>query len=101
MILYNVTINIDQNVESDWVHWMKTVHIPDVMATGLFESYKFYKLLHEMEGGGINYSAQYFAKSIEDINIYMEQFAPKLQADVKARYQDKYITFRSLLEEVI
>ena len=36
MIVYNVTVNIDADVQERWIEWMKEVHIPDVMATGLF-----------------------------------------------------------------
>ena len=34
MILYNVTVNIDTDVEEDWIEWMKETHIPEVMKTG-------------------------------------------------------------------
>jgi hypothetical protein len=40
MILYNVTVSIDESVEKEWLQWMKEVHIPDVMNTGLFVSSK-------------------------------------------------------------
>ena len=33
MILYNVTIAIDNNIENEWKKWMSEVHIPDVIAT--------------------------------------------------------------------
>ena len=36
MILYNITVSIDYNVHQEWLIWMKEVHIPDVMSTGLF-----------------------------------------------------------------
>ena len=42
MILYNVTISIDTSVEEDWLQWMKEIHIPDVMNTGLFIDNKIY-----------------------------------------------------------
>ena len=29
MILYNVTVNIDKDVEQDWINWMKNTHIPE------------------------------------------------------------------------
>ena len=36
MILYNVTVKIAKAVHDDWLEWMKTVHIPDVLKTNLF-----------------------------------------------------------------
>ncbi len=36
MIIYNVTVKIDNDVVAEWLNWMQTVHIPDVMQTGYF-----------------------------------------------------------------
>ncbi|WP_143959182.1 DUF4286 family protein [Litoribacter populi] len=100
MILYSVTVNIDNSVEQQWLDWMKTEHIPDVMATGMFCEYKFYRLLHETEDGGVNYSVQYFADHIDRIEQYQKEFATELQQEVKKRFEGKYVVFRSLLESV-
>ncbi len=100
MILYNVTINIDQEIEKEWIKWMKEVHIPEVMATGIFHENKFFRLLHEVEGGGVNYSVQYFTDSLDKIHEYQEKHAKVLQEKFKNRYKDRYVVFRSLLETV-
>ncbi|ERM82876.1 hypothetical protein P872_05355 [Rhodonellum psychrophilum GCM71 = DSM 17998] len=100
MILYNITVNIEKQVEQEWILWMKEVHIPDVLATGIFHENKFYKLLHETDDGTVNYSIQYFTDSMEKISEYNSTYAPKLQSDFKAKFEDKYVVFRSLLEIV-
>ena len=33
MLIYNVTINVENDVRDQWVHWMKTEHMPAVIAT--------------------------------------------------------------------
>ncbi len=99
MILYNVTVNIDLEKEREYVEWMKEVHIPEVMATGLFTESKFFKLLHEVEEG-VNYSAQYFAGSMDHIRQYQVDHAPELQQKLKDKFDGHYAAFRSLLEEV-
>ncbi|MDN5204077.1 DUF4286 family protein [Fulvivirgaceae bacterium BMA10] len=100
MILYSVTVNIDRSVEKEWVNWMKIKHIPDVLNTGLFESYKMYRLLNEEENGGMTYSIQYLTATIENINKYLNEFAPKLMAEHNAKYKDKHVAFRTVLESV-
>ena len=47
MILYNVTVKVDPEVEDEWVNWMKEVHIPDVLKSGLFERHHFLKFPDE------------------------------------------------------
>lgn len=100
MILYNVTINIDPEVHLEWVHWMKTQHIPDVLSTGLFVENRFFRVLNTEEGEGFTYSSQYFLDSMEKYEEYKTQFAPALQADFATRYKNKFVAFRTLLETV-
>jgi hypothetical protein len=98
MLMYNVTFNLDQSIEQDWINWMKESHIPKVMATDMFVENRIYKIMHEQEDGSVNYSVQYFAESLDQVLKYQKEFSPKLQADVTERYQDKLIAFRTLLE---
>lgn len=100
MIVYNVTINIDREVESEWKRWMKSVHIPEVLATNCFENARMLKMLYEEESQGTTYAVQYMAKSLEMIEQYQREFAEALQAEHSSRYKNKFVVFRSLLEEV-
>jgi len=36
MIMYNVTVMVEESLSNDWLDWMNQTHIPDVMATGFF-----------------------------------------------------------------
>ncbi len=100
MLLYNVTIGIDKDVEVEWLDWMKQKHIPDVLKTGMFVSSKMYKVLHDQEDETVSYSVQYFAKTIDQIEEYLEVFAPVLIDEHKKRFANKHVAFRTLLEEV-
>ena len=99
MIIYNVTVNIADGVHHEWLQWMKEVHIPDVMNTGLFIEYKFCRILVEEESG-TTYSVQYSCKSIDDYNKYKEEYAPKLQQEHSKKFADKFVAFRTLMEVV-
>ena len=46
MIIYNVTVNVDDDVLSSWLDWMTKKHIPDVLDTGLFIDCKLSKILY-------------------------------------------------------
>ncbi len=100
MFLYNVTVGIDADIEQEWVLWMKTTHIPDVLKTGLFVDYKFYKVLHDNSDGSISYSVQYFATSLENVVLYLEKLAPALVEEHRQKFRDKHVAFQTLLEEV-
>lgn len=99
MIIYNVTINIDHEVHDEWLQWMKEVHIPDVMNTGLFLENKICRI-HAEEQGGKSYSIQYTLESWSQFEKYQQDHAPALQEDHTKRYNGKFAAFRTMLEVV-
>jgi hypothetical protein len=100
MILYNVTINLEPSLEQDWLRWMKQEYVPEVMATGLPAENKILRLLTEVGNGGVTYTAQYFFNAMEDFITYEKLHSPTLNAKLHARYGEKLLAFRTLLEEV-
>ena len=100
MLLYNVTVGVDKEIEQEWLQYMSEKHIQDVMNTGLFVESKVYKVLHDQDEGTVSYSVQYFAKSIEDIQQYLEVFAPVLIEQHRVKFHNRHVAFRTLLEEI-
>jgi len=97
MYIYNVTINIDETVHEEWLDWMKTKHIPDMLATGKFQKALMTKVLVEEEMGGITYSVQYTTKNKETLQQYYTEDANKLRAESK-KFEGKFVAFRTELE---
>jgi len=68
------------------------------MECNMFESNKILKVLSDDEGH--TYSIQYSCKSDEKLKMYFDMYAPKLQEEHEKRYKDKFVAFRTILEEV-
>jgi hypothetical protein len=98
MIIYNVTVNIDDSVHDEWFQFMKSKHIGDVVATGCFSSGQMFKILVE-EQEGTSYSIQYRAPNMAAVERYLRDFAPALRKEISDKYGDKFVAFRTLLEE--
>lgn len=99
MIIYNVTVNIDADVHDEWLEWMRSTHIPDVMNTGCFSESRISRI-HAEEEGGMSYAIQYIALSQDKFDVYQQLFAPKLQHEHSAKYQGKFAAFRTMLSIV-
>jgi len=97
MIIYNVTLNVDEDIASEWMDWMKQVHIPEVMETGVFTDYRICRVLAE-EAGGFTYAVQYSCPDMDAYERYRTTFAPGLQAKTLSKYGSKIVAFRTLLE---
>ncbi|NQX92876.1 MAG: DUF4286 family protein [Flavobacteriales bacterium] len=99
MLIYNVTVNVDEDTVEDWLQWMRSVHIPDVLNTGCFLECRLTKIM-AYEEGGKSFSIQYLAESKELFDQYQSVFAPALQAEHTDRYNGKFAAFRTLLDVV-
>ncbi len=99
MIIYNVTINVDDSIASEWLLWMKEEHIPEVLATGKFNKALMSKVLVEEEMGGVTYSVQYTAPDREHLEDYYAQHQERLQA-AGSKFAGKMVAFRTELEIV-
>lgn len=98
MIIYNVTINIDETIEAEWLHWMRKTHIPEVMNTGKFISCRLSRLTSHKEDGSRNYSAQYTCHSKKELQEYQDNHAKELQQKSLDKFADKMLAFRTELE---
>ncbi|MFI5222013.1 MAG: DUF4286 family protein [Bacteroidia bacterium] len=101
MIIYNVTINVEDEAQKEWLEWMKTIHIPEVMSTGIFSSHQIACLLtRQPDETGTTYCIQYFCENLELYERYQKEFAPKLQADTQKMFGGRFVAFRSVMEMV-
>jgi len=97
MFLYNVTLILEDAAAEEWLQWMQDVHIPQVMATGLFVSNRLLKVV-DSPNEGVTYCSQYVVETLANYNKYQETFAPALQAELNEKYKNRFVAYRSLME---
>ena len=97
MYIYNVTINIEEAVEKEWLRWMQEKHIPDMLETGKFTEAKLSQVLVEEESG-VTYSIQYITDSKETLEKYYRDDAARLRQESLQLFSDKFVAFRTELK---
>jgi hypothetical protein len=98
MIIYNVTVKVDNSIADEWVKWMKGEHMPDLFQTGLFADARLSRLLEQDETDGRTYIAQYFCDTMEEYNKYISEHAQLMREKAFTRFGDKFLAFRTLME---
>ena len=99
MIIYNVTVSVEESIKEDWLIWMKNVYILEVMATGIFSKSQINRVI--VEGDSDNtFAIAYTCKSMKDLHQYQVKFASDLQQKYTDRYGDKVVAFRTLMEVI-
>jgi hypothetical protein len=99
MIIYNITINISYEVENEWLAYMKSTHIPQILQTELPLECKLLRLLTEIENEGSTYTTQFKFRTMEDFLAYQTNFQSDFQERHHALFNGNYVSFRTLLEE--
>jgi len=98
MYIYNVTINVEDEIHDAWFEWMKNQHIPDMLATGKFFEAKMSRVMVQEETGGTTYSIQYGLPDKATLEAYYKEDANRLRKEGTERFADKFVAFRSELE---
>lgn len=98
MIIYNVTINLDDSIHAKWLQWMKEKHIQKVLNTGKFISARMVKVRVDEAVEGQTYCVQYLAENREKLESYYLEDAPELRQEGMLLFGDKMLAFRTELE---
>lgn len=106
MIVYQVNLAIAPDTEEEWLSWMRAHHIPDVMDSGYFRTWKLMKLLDGEDPDNLpadapadwpSFCIEYECDNREQLEAYFMKAAPALQADHTKRYEGRFYARRNIL----
>jgi hypothetical protein len=100
MYIYNITTKVDWSIHDAWLAWMEDIHFPSVLGTGCFEKHQFVRVLDIDDTDGPTYASQYYAANMAKYNHYINAYAPALRQQIKAKWGEHTLSFRSLMEIV-
>jgi hypothetical protein len=100
MIIYNVTVNVSEDIHDEWLKWMTTEHIKDVMDTGCFKDSKIYRVVSPEPEEGVTYSILYYLNSIEEYERYQIEHAAILQSQNREKFEGEFTAYRTLMESI-
>lgn len=100
MFIYNVTTKVHESIHTDWLLWLKEVHVPEVLGTNCFTKATIVRLLEIDDSEGPTYAVQYLAESKASYNLYIEKYAGLFREKSFGRWGNQFIAFRSLMQVV-
>lgn len=100
MIIYNVTINVDESIHDRWMQWMTEKHIPEMLKTGKFTKALMSQVLVEEDLGGITYSVQFTCESRAILEAYYQNDAEEMRREGFELFGNKFGAFRTELKVV-
>ena len=97
MINYNVTSQIDPEIEIEWLKWTQESHFPSIFECNAFEALNIIRIqTYAIES--LNYAMQFVVSFKADLQAYLYKYGEGLQAAEKKRFGGKVLRFETQLE---
>lgn len=94
MISYEVTVEVDDGLLEAFIDFMRSQHIPRVLATGCFTLAEFDRATET------RFRQRYLADELADLERYLERHAPALRAEYERRFPEGTRLTREIWEEL-
>jgi inhibitor of KinA sporulation pathway (predicted exonuclease) len=94
MISYEVTVDVEESLVERYVAYMRTRHIPAILATGCFAHAELNRAQET------RFRQRYLANSLGDLERYLEKHAPGLRGDFAAEFPTGTNLTRQIWEEI-
>ena len=95
MIIYNVSVTLNQNIHSKWIEWIRNDHIPEVLSTRLFTKAVLSRIISNKE---LTYSIAYYAENSTKLESYKKNYSNQLIQKSFEKFGDSALSFRTELE---
>lgn len=100
MLIVNTTYHVSESVEDAWKEWVRIEYIPIVVAPGILKQPRLHRLLVENEPGHQSYALQFEVKDLDTLDLWFQNHGSKMQKDLSDRFQEKVLSFTTLMEVI-
>ena len=83
---YEVTMEVDSSIAEEWVEYMRSEHIPEVMQKHVFSSCQFLRIIEPAKEGLDCFRITYEAENLSAIQEYRAELSPDLRTKHDERY---------------
>ena len=95
MIIYNVTVFIDESIHSKWIKWTKHEYIPKILSTKLFQKAVLSRVISNEE---LTYTIAFYAKSNSQLKLFKKNHSSFLKQKSFKKCGDVAPFFKSEIE---
>jgi hypothetical protein len=96
-IIYNVTVGVSKEIKDQWLQYLREIHIPRMLKTGMFTSARLLRV-HAFEQEALTYSVQYLAESRALFEEYQKEYASVIDEGYNASFRQSAPCFTTVLE---
>lgn len=99
MFIYNITFNIEESIQHQWLTWMHHF-FDEAISFGNFTSANIHQVMIVEEMGGVTYAVQFNTPTKETLEQFQQQELVHLQKQMQHQFSGKYVFFHTELKVV-
>lgn len=99
MLIYNMTMNVDESIHLKWKNWVSEHYIPSMLNTKKFSKALVTQVLVNEEMGGLTYSIQFTAPTESHLAAFKETHQAKVESKFQ-QFKGEVVFFSSVLKVV-
>lgn len=99
MYIYNITFNVEKEIEDEWLEYVKNTFIPQILSGGLLHSSLMSKIMVD-EVQGISYSIQFTADNQADIRKFIATELDQIINKLHLKFSPKMVYFATELQVI-
>ncbi len=100
MIIYNITINIDEIVLEEAIAWLRHSHVERIINDKIADNCYILQILNTEEGEGHTYCLHHELKDRQTLLENLSEIEDKLIDDLRNLFGEKVLTFSTILEKI-
>lgn len=97
--LYNVTMQVNKQMENQYMEWLQQLYIPEVMDSGFFTKYQLLKIISDAPED-TTYAVQFITPSIEKFQEFENQFLDRMLGFIVEIWNNEVLYFTTSMEIV-
>ena len=97
MLLYNLTLIVEETVSEEFLNWIKQTYIPSAIEPNLFVSNRLLKVV-DSPNEGVTFCLQFVAENERDYQDYKNNFAPQLEVALNTKFANRFVSYSTLME---
>ena len=97
MILYLIHIDVQKNIDKDWLLWMKNEHVPEIMDLKIFQKNEIWKIKNDSKKYN-SYYIKYYTESLDYYKLYEKKYAIEMKKKHSIKYKNNFNVKREILQ---
>jgi hypothetical protein len=97
MILYNITVIIEEEIEAGWLDFINHTFVPDALASNLLISNRILRVI-DSPNEGITYCLQFISDNLENYTQFKDSYASQLFDAHALKFKNQAVFFSTIME---